>query len=74
MSVVGEALSAIREALKLSDDVKRVGDALKEVSRELRDQDRRIIRLEAKWETAMEFSAARAGEPRNSVRQIDHKD
>jgi hypothetical protein len=73
MSVVGEALSAIREALKLSDDVKRVGDTLKEVSRELRDQDRRIIRLEAKWETAMEFSAARSTEPKGSVRQIDHK-
>jgi hypothetical protein len=73
MSVVGEALSAIREALKLSDDVKRVGDTLKEVSRELRDQDRRIIRLEAKWETAMEFSAARGMEPKGSVRQIDHK-
>jgi predicted nucleic acid-binding Zn-ribbon protein len=77
MSVVGEALSAIREALKLSDDVKRVGDTLKELSRELRDQDRRIIRLEAKWETAMEFSAARGAqpraEPRSSVRQIENK-
>jgi predicted nucleic acid-binding Zn-ribbon protein len=73
MSVVGEALSAIREALKLSDDVKRVGETLKELSRELRDQDRRIIRLEAKWETAMEFSVARGAEPRGSVRQIENK-
>jgi hypothetical protein len=73
MSVVGEALSAIREALKLSDDVKRVGDTLKEVSRELRDQDRRIIRLEAQWETAMEFSAARGMPAKSAARQIENE-
>jgi hypothetical protein len=68
MSVISEALGAIKDALKLADDVKRVGDTLKEVSRELRDQDRRIIRLEAKWETAMEFSVARSA----GVRQIEN--
>ena len=57
MSVVGEALGAIREALKLADDVKRCGETLKELSREvrleLRDHDRRITRLEAQWQTAL---------------------
>ena len=59
MSVVGEALSAIREALKLADDVKRTGEMLKELAKEvrteLRDHDRRITRLEAQWQTALEL-------------------
>ena len=60
MSVFGDAISAIKEALKLADDVKRVGDVLVEVSKELRLHDRRITRLEAKWETAVEIAATRA--------------
>ena len=59
MSVVGEALSAIREALKLADDVKRTGEMLKELAKdvrtELRDHDRRITRLEAQWQTALDL-------------------
>jgi len=59
MSVVGEALGAIREALKLADDVKRTGETLKELSKEvraeLRDHDRRITRLEAQWQTALDL-------------------
>lgn len=57
MSVLSEAMTAIREALKLADDVKRSGDTLKELAREMRDHDRRITRLEAQWETAMQFGA-----------------
>jgi hypothetical protein len=53
MSVVGEALGAIKEALKLADDVKRTGETLKELSKELREHDRRITRLEAQWETVI---------------------
>ena len=59
MSVVGDALGAIREALKLADDVKRVGDTLKDLSKEvrteLRDPDRRITRLEAQWQTVIDL-------------------
>ena len=55
MSMVGDALGAIREALKLADDVKRTGETLKELSRELREHDRRITRLEAQWQTAMDL-------------------
>ena len=43
----------------LTDDVKRAGEALKDISRELREHDRRITRLEAKWDTAMQLSATR---------------
>jgi SMC interacting uncharacterized protein involved in chromosome segregation len=60
MSVFGDALGAIKDALKLADDVKRVGQTLAEVSKELRSHDRRITRLEAKWETAVEIASSRA--------------
>jgi hypothetical protein len=59
VSVFGDAISAIKEALKLADDVKRTGDTLREVSRELREHDRRITRMEAKWEAAVELSGGR---------------
>jgi hypothetical protein len=62
VSAVTDAIGAIRDALKLSDDVKRAGEALKAISEQLRDHEHRIIRLETKWETAMEFS--RRAEPR----------
>ena len=68
MSVVGETLSAIREALKLAEDVKRTGDTLKELAREvrieLRDHDRRITRLEAQWQTALDL--------RGSTRRLEN--
>ncbi|PHV11919.1 hypothetical protein CSQ89_08330 [Chitinimonas sp. BJB300] len=60
-------MNAMREALKLSDDVRRAGDALKSVAHELRDHDRRLTRLEAKWETAIEIASLRSAAPR----QID---
>ena len=59
MSVVGDALGAIREALKLADDVKRTGDTLKELAKELREHDRRITRLEAQWQTALDLRGPR---------------
>jgi hypothetical protein len=66
VSVLGEAIRAIKEALKLTDDVKRIGETLKEVARELRDHDHRITRMEAKWEAAVELSSRRGG----SVRRL----
>jgi hypothetical protein len=56
VSAVKDAIGAVREALRLSDDVKRLADALKDVSIEVRDHERRMIRLEAKWEIALELS------------------
>ena len=63
MSALTDAAKAIKEVLKLTDDVKRAGEALKDISRELREHDRRITRLEAKWDTAMQLSATRALPP-----------
>lgn len=71
MSAVVDAITAIREALKLADDVRRVGESLKEISHELREHDRRITRLEAKWETAIEIANLRAS---STARQIEGKD
>jgi hypothetical protein len=56
MSAVSEALKAVREALLLADKVKRTADAMLELSKEVRDHDRRITRLEAQWDTAMQLS------------------
>ena len=54
MSALTDAAKAIKEVLKLTDDVKRAGEALKDISRELREHDRRITRLEAKWNVCAE--------------------
>lgn len=66
MSVVQEAIAAVREALRLADEVKRTGATLKDLAAELRDHEKRIIRLETRWETAMDFARVNAsgGPPR----------
>ena len=64
MSAVSEAIAAIRDALRLADEVKRVSETLKGVADELRDHDRRLIRLETKWETAMDLAGIRSGSAR----------
>lgn len=64
MSTAGaikDAVVALKAALRLADDVKLVGDSLKSVAEELRDHDRRLTRLEAKWETAIELATIRSG-------------
>lgn len=66
MSAVSDAVSAVRSALKLADEVKAAGVAIKELSVEVREHDRRITRMEARWETAMEFSGLRKGLPKPS--------
>jgi hypothetical protein len=59
MSVFSEAVAAVQSALKLSDELRRTSQELKDVAVELRDHDRRIIRLEAQWETAALLSRKR---------------
>lgn len=60
MSFLSESIKTIRDALKMADEVKAAGEALKQVARDLRDHDRRITRLEAKWDTALELSSLRS--------------
>jgi hypothetical protein len=67
VSVVKDAITAIRDALKLADDVKRVGATLKELAGEFRDHDRRLTRLEARLDTMIELAQVRS---RSGPKQI----
>lgn len=58
MSALKDAFDAVKDALRLTDEVKRAGETLKELSVELREHDRRITRLETRWEMALELSKA----------------
>ncbi len=52
MSTLKDVVSALKEVLLLTDKVDRAGRMLSEISGELRDQDRRLIRLETMVEVA----------------------
>ena len=60
MSAVQDGINAIRAALKLADDMKQTGESLKALAGEVRDHEKRIIRLEVQWETAMQFAKLNA--------------
>ncbi len=45
MSVVKDAVKAMKEVLLLTEKVEQVGKVLSEISKELRDHDRRLVRL-----------------------------
>jgi hypothetical protein len=64
MSAMSDAMRVVKDVLKMTDDVKRAGETLKDVALELREHDRRITRLEAKWETALELSTPPRGRRR----------
>lgn len=55
MSVIKDALDALREAGRLVDEVKRTAGLIVDLAAEVRDIDRRLARLEGKWEAAMDF-------------------
>jgi len=57
MSTVREAISAIRETLLLSEKVQRVALGVAQLTGTVTDHEHRLIRLEAKWETAVELAA-----------------
>lgn len=52
MSIVKDAIGAMKEVLVLSDKVEQSGKMLSEISKELRDHDRRLVRLETMVEIA----------------------
>ena len=60
MSAIKDAIDAIREAVKLVDEVKRTTSRIVDLATEVRDIDRRVARLEGKWEAAMEMGRASA--------------
>jgi predicted nuclease with TOPRIM domain len=59
MSALTEVLNAVREVMTLTHDVKGLSEKLDKVIDELREQDRRITRLEAQWDTALKLSGRR---------------
>ena len=67
MSTVKDAIIALKEVLKLTDDVKLIGERMKDVATDLRDQDRRITRLEARLDTMIDMAKL------TSTRAIQHK-
>ena len=71
MSAIKDALGAIHEAVKLVDEVKRASGRIAELAGEIRDIDRRVSRLEGKWEAAMDFGKASAS--RNAPRSLPSK-
>jgi len=46
MSMVTDAIGAMKEVLILTEKVDQAGKTLSELSKELREHDRRIVRLE----------------------------
>ncbi|MCU7891050.1 MAG: hypothetical protein KZQ78_05315 [Candidatus Thiodiazotropha sp. (ex Ustalcina ferruginea)] len=52
MSAIKDAIAAMKEVILLSEKVERAGGMLSDISRELRDQDRRLVRLETLVEVA----------------------
>jgi len=59
VSLLAQTIEAIKDAMRLADDVRRASDTLKDLTEQIRDQDRRITRLEAQWETAALLSRRR---------------
>ena len=64
MTVVTDAIKAVQKALLLSAKVDALQQKVAELITETRDHDRRLTRLEAKWEAAVELAAIRARTPR----------
>jgi len=46
LSVVKDAINAMKEVVLLSDKVERAGNTLSEISKELREHDRRLLVIE----------------------------
>ena len=58
MSVVKDAINAMKEVLLLTEKVEQTGSLLSDISKELREHDRRLIRLETMVEIAQFQSAS----------------
>lgn len=46
MSLIRDAVKAMKEVVLLNDRVEQAGDLLNELSHEVRDLDRRLVRIE----------------------------
>ncbi|MFT6733895.1 MAG: hypothetical protein ACJAS9_002089 [Polaribacter sp.] len=64
MSVIKDAVNAMKEVILLTDKIEKTGSVLSEVSKELREHDRRLIRLETMVEIAQFQSGQNKIEPK----------
>jgi len=64
VSVIKDAVNAMKEVILLTDKVEKAGSALSEVSKELREHDRRLIRLETMVEISQFQSRQTKIEPK----------
>ncbi len=64
MSVIKDAVNAMKEVILLTDKVEKTGAVLSEISKELREHDRRLIRLETMVEIAQFQSGQKKVEPK----------
>ena len=60
MGSIKDAVAAMREVLLLTEKVDRVGVVLKELALDVREQDRRLIRLETIVEMSGKSSSSGA--------------
>lgn len=65
MSAVRDAIDAIRQTLVLSEKVQRAAQRGAQLAATVADHERRLIRLEAKWEIVIELASVQRS------RQID---
>ncbi len=59
MSLLAQAVEPIKDAMRLADDLRRASDTLKDLTEQIRDHERRITRLESRWESATMLSRKR---------------
>ena len=59
MSTLTEVLNAVREVMTLTHEIKGLWQKVDQLAAELREQDRRITRLEAQWDTALKLGSRR---------------
>ena len=55
MSLVKDAVSAMKEVLVLNEKINQVGRTMEQVSIELREHDKRLVRLETYIEIAQKY-------------------
>lgn len=56
MTAIREAIDAIKHTLLLTDKVERVGKSLEGLAEDVADHEERLIRLETRWETALQLA------------------
>lgn len=63
MSAIKDALAALRDAVALVEEVKKAGAQISSLAGEIRDLDRRVARLEGRWEATLDLAQLHARRP-----------